>query len=194
MPAKRKRLAERQPALASKSVLDHRAPENEDVGATILPGRRSVLGHGEGLPSPTTFKAGPRARGPPQLSDDLVGDFVIEIRPALAGARPNNMSRHRGSPRGAPRAFLATSNPSRSTRPALSLLDALTALKRSNFGERFREGRVRDGSPKGEDSKPTARPRRETPKDYWISKPDLRLLGALPRGSLQVQLVCEGSD
>lgn len=31
MPAKRERLAERQPALASKSVLDHRATENEDA-------------------------------------------------------------------------------------------------------------------------------------------------------------------
>lgn len=91
-------MAERQPALASKSVLDHRAPENEDVDATILPGRRSVLGLGEGCPrrrrSPR-LDPGHVARL--QLSDDVVGYFVIEIRPALAGARPNDMSRHRGS-------------------------------------------------------------------------------------------------
>lgn len=202
MPAKRECLAERQPALASKSVLDHRAPENEDVDATILPGRRSVLGLGEGCPrrrrSPR-LDPGHVARL--QLSDDLVGYFVIEIRPALAGARPNDMSRHRGSPRRAPRAFLATSNPSRPTRPALSLLDALNALKKEQFRRTLPRGRVRDGSPKGEDpasagpsAKPTARPAGRRPKDYRISKPDFRLLGALPGGSLQVQLVCEGSD
>jgi hypothetical protein len=61
--------------------------------------------------------------GPPRLDprypaslkfeDDLVGDFVIEARSALAGTRANSTVRHRGSPRRAPRAFLAAINPSR---------------------------------------------------------------------------------
>lgn len=179
MPAKRECLAERQPALASKSVLDHRAPENEDVDATILPGRRSVLGLGEGCPrrrrSPR-LDPGHVARL--QLSDDLVGYFVIEIRPALAGARPNNMSRHRGLRDGRREPFSRL--PTRHGQPGRHSHSwrRSTRSKRSNFGERFREGRVRDGSPKGEDpastgpsAKPTARPAGRRPRTTGSASP-----------------------
>ena len=42
---------------------------------------------------------------------------LIKARPVLAGTGASGVSGHRGSPRRAPRASLATSNPSRKTRP-----------------------------------------------------------------------------
>jgi hypothetical protein len=65
--------------------------------------------HNEGRPP----RLNPRHAAGFQLSNSLVGDFIIEIRPVLAGVRPNSLSRHRGSPRRAPRASLAACNPSR---------------------------------------------------------------------------------
>ena len=56
-----------------------------------------------------------------QLGDDLVGDFGVKARAVVAGASASGVSGHRGSPRRAPEASLPTFNPSRQTRPALSL-------------------------------------------------------------------------
>ena len=79
-------LAEGQPALADEAVLDDRAPENQHVDAGVAALCRGVLRHGERRL---------RRRRPPgldpghaaglQFGDDLVGDFVIEARPVLAG-------------------------------------------------------------------------------------------------------------
>jgi hypothetical protein len=59
-----------------------------------------------------------------QLTDDLVGDFRIEARPVLTGTGASGVYGHRGSPRRAPRASLATFNPSRPTRPDSHSLQA----------------------------------------------------------------------
>src|SRR5581483_2890546 len=93
--AERQRLAKRQPALAGKTVLDHGAPENKDIHATVLAASRCVPRHRQRRL---------RRRRPPGLhpghtagfefGDDLVGDFVIKARPVVAGARPIGMSGH----------------------------------------------------------------------------------------------------
>ena len=85
--AERERLAKGQPALGGEAVLDHGAPEDQDVDPRILPAGGGVLRHGERRL---------RRRRPPgldpghaaglQLGDDLAGDFVIEARPVVAGA------------------------------------------------------------------------------------------------------------
>ena len=86
--AERERLAKGQPALCGEAVLDHGAPEDQDVDPRILPAGGRVLRHG---------KRRLRRGRPPgldpghaaglQFSDDLAGDFVIERRPVVAGAR-----------------------------------------------------------------------------------------------------------
>lgn len=45
--AERERLAENQPALAGKAMLDDGAAEDKDVDARVAPSRGGVLGHGE---------------------------------------------------------------------------------------------------------------------------------------------------
>jgi hypothetical protein len=135
-------------------VLDHRSPENEDVHATILATRRSILRHRQRrLRRRSAPGLNPGHPAGLQLGDDPPGDFVIEARPALAGARTFRVLRHRGFPRRAPEASPPALNPSRPTRPALSLSGAAIAVRTNGnvFCERFRERRGRDGSPKGED-------------------------------------------
>ena len=71
--------------------------------------------------------------------------LVLLRRPALAGARPNGLSRHRGSPRRAPRASLAPptrhGQPGRhSPSPALSLLHAQGEEGSSNVSATPRQG------------------------------------------------------
>ena len=124
-------MAEGEPALANEPSLNDRAPENEHIHAGVAALCRGVLRHGERRL---------RRRRPPgldpghtagfQFGDDLVGDFGIEARPVLAGTGASGVSGHRGSPRRAPRASLATFNPSRETRPALSLSGALRGTPR----------------------------------------------------------------
>ncbi len=116
--AKAKRLAECEPALAGKTVLDNRAPEDQDIDPGIAPAGRCILRHGQRRL---------RCRGAPgldpgnpaglQLGDDLAGDVVIEVRPVGAGTGMGGLSGHRGSPRRAPGATLPILNPSRQTRP-----------------------------------------------------------------------------
>ncbi len=119
MTAEAERLAEGQPALASKAVLDDGAPQNEHVDPGVAP-------LGAGVPGQAERRL--RRRRPPgldpgrtaglQLGDDLVGDFLIEARPVLAGAGASSVSGHRGSPRRALAEPLSTTlNPSRKTRP-----------------------------------------------------------------------------
>ena len=93
MAAKRERLAESEPALSGKSALDHGSPEDQDVYAAVLPVSRRVFRHGQrrfGRRRPPGLDPG-HAAGL-QFGDDLVGDFVIEARPVLAGARASSMS------------------------------------------------------------------------------------------------------
>ena len=81
--AQRQRLTEGEPALAREAALDHRAPEDEHVDAGIVPSGRSVAGHGErrlGCGRPPWLDPGSTTRL--KLGDDLVGDVVIEARPA----------------------------------------------------------------------------------------------------------------
>ncbi len=90
--AERERLAKGQPALGGEAVLDHGAPEDQDVDPRILPAGGGVLRHGERRL---------RRRRPPgldpghaaglQLGDDLAGDFVIEARPVVAGASASGL-------------------------------------------------------------------------------------------------------
>ena len=77
----------------------------------------------------------PRDTAGLQLGDDLVGDFGVKARAVVAGTNSGGMSRHRGSPRRAPEASPPIFNPSRQTRPALSLLATVVprALLKSGF-------------------------------------------------------------
>jgi hypothetical protein len=80
-----------------------------------------------------------RRRGPPrlhprhpaalELADDFVRDFAIEVCPVRAGGGRSSLSGHRGSPRRAPRASLAASNPSRITQPISHSSAAARALE-----------------------------------------------------------------
>src|SRR5262249_13241203 len=93
--AERQCLAKRQPALAGKTVLDHGAPEDQNIHTAVLAAGRCVLRHRQRRL---------RRRRPPGLhpghtagfefGDDRVGNFVVEARPVLAGARPISMSGH----------------------------------------------------------------------------------------------------
>jgi hypothetical protein len=87
---KRERLAECEPTLPGKSAFDHGSPEDEDVNATVLPVGRCIFRHGQ-----RRFRRGRTPRLNPgdasglKLGNDLVGDFVIEVRrswPARAQA------------------------------------------------------------------------------------------------------------
>ena len=80
--AEREGLAEGQPALAWKAVLDHGAPQDQHIDPGILPAGRGILRHGErrlGRRAPPGL--GPGHAAALQLGHDLVGDFVIEARP-----------------------------------------------------------------------------------------------------------------
>src|SRR5579871_2226258 len=146
MAAKRQRLAKRKPALSGKTVFDHGSPKDQDVDAAVLPVGRSVLWHCQrrlcrGRPPGLD----PGHAASLEFSDDLAGDFVIEARPALAGARLRIVFGHRGSPRRAPRAFLATIYPSRKRRPSShstevdprkGTLDASLKPSRAIFGRK----------------------------------------------------------
>ena len=122
MAAEAERLAEGQPTLARKAELDDGAPKNEHINPGVASLGCGILGHGE-----RRF----RRRCPPgldpwrtaglQLGDDLVGDFLIKARPVLAGASASGVSGHRGSPRRAPRASLASFKPVTENPSALSL-------------------------------------------------------------------------
>ncbi len=122
MAAEGQRLAEGQPALHRKAVLDDRAPEDQHVDPGVGAAGGGICRHGERRL---------RRRRPPgldpghvaglQLGDDLVGDVVVEARPVCAGASVAFVSGHRGSPRRAPEASPPALNPSRQTRSALSL-------------------------------------------------------------------------
>src|SRR3984957_7270496 len=130
MAAKRQSLAKGEPALSCEAVFDHGSPKDQDVDAAVLPVGRGVLWHCQrrlcrGRPPGLD----PWHAASLKFSDDLVGDFVIEALPVLARAYPRERFGHRGSPRRAPRAFLATINPSRQTRAAL-LLSASCAKDR----------------------------------------------------------------
>ena len=117
--AKGKGLAESEPGLSGKAVLDDGTPEDENIDAAV-----AAAGAGVSRQSERCF----RCRRAPglhpgntsglQLGDDLVGDFVVKVCPIRSGTV---ISGHRGSPRRAPEASLPALNPSRKTRPALSL-------------------------------------------------------------------------
>src|SRR5579871_4519885 len=93
--AERQRLAKRQPALACEAAFNHGAPEDQNIHTAVLAAGRCVLRHRQRRL---------RRRRPPglhpghtagfELGDDLVSDFVVEVRPVLAGARPISMSGH----------------------------------------------------------------------------------------------------
>ena len=142
MAAEREGLAEGQPGLAGEAVLDDGAPEDQHVDAGILPAGRGVLRHGERrlgrCRSPGLDPGKPAGF---QLGEDPAGDFIIEARPLGAGTGARIVSGHRGSPRRAPEASPPALNPSRKTRPALSLLGALRGLPAEGVGRDGRLGR-----------------------------------------------------
>lgn len=88
MAAKSQRLAEGQPALPGKPALDHGTPQDQHVDSGISALRRGVARHrqrrlhGRGAP-----RLHPRHPPRFQLSDDLVGDFGVKVRPVVAGTR-----------------------------------------------------------------------------------------------------------
>ncbi len=112
--AERERLAKGQPALGGEAVLDHSAPQDQDVDPRILPASGGVLRHGERrLRRRRPPRLDPRDAAGLQLGNDLTGDFVIETRPVVAGACCSGLAGHRGSPRRAPEASPPALNPSR---------------------------------------------------------------------------------
>ena len=169
MAAERERLAERQPALSRKAAFDDGTPQDQDIDATVLPAGGGILRHRQRR---LRRRGAPRLDPghPPrlQLGDDLAGDFVVEARPVLVGARMRIISGHRGSPRrGAAR--LSRDFQPVTANPVRTLTLAQISLHRSAeaaFWWYCREDCVRDGSPKGENParpgfqrQPTARSR-----------------------------------
>src|ERR1700686_3839060 len=87
--AERERLTKGEPTLTGESAFDHGSPEDEDVNATVLPVSRRVFRHrqrrfGRGR-APGLDPGHPAGL---KLGNNLVSDFIIEICPVLAGARP----------------------------------------------------------------------------------------------------------
>ena len=86
--AKRERLTKGEPTLTCKSAFDHGSPEDEDVHATVLPVGRRVFRHGQ-----RRFRRGstpglnPGDTSGLKLGNDLIGNFAIEVRPVVVGAR-----------------------------------------------------------------------------------------------------------
>jgi hypothetical protein len=120
--AKGGRLAIGEPTLSGETVLNHGAPKDQDIDAAIGAASAGVLRQAErGLGGGLTPWLDPRKAPGLKFGDDLAGDFVIEVRPLRAGAWGAVISGHRGSPRRAPETCSPAFNPSRQTRPALSL-------------------------------------------------------------------------
>ena len=89
--AKRERLAKRKPALSGKSVFDRAPPEQQDVNATVSAVGRRIFRHRQRrLCRGRAPGLDPGHAAGLELGDDLVGDFVIEGRPVLAGAHPSS--------------------------------------------------------------------------------------------------------
>ena len=89
--AERERLTEGEPTLTGKSAFDHGSPEDEDVNATVLPVSRRVFRHRQRrFCRSRTPGLDPGHPASLKFGDDLVGDFVIEGRPVLAGARASS--------------------------------------------------------------------------------------------------------
>ena len=64
------------------------SPQDQHVNATVLPVSRRVFRHGQRrLCRGRTPGLDPGHAAGLEFGDDLVGDFVIEARPVLAGAR-----------------------------------------------------------------------------------------------------------
>jgi hypothetical protein len=79
-------LPERDPTLPGKAALNDGAPQDQDIDPGIAPIGGRVLRHGErsaGCRRSPRLDQGTRPRF--QLSDDLVGDFLIKPRPAVSG-------------------------------------------------------------------------------------------------------------
>ena len=92
MAAKRERLAKGKPALSGKTVLDRAPPEQENVDATVGTVGRSIFRQGQRrFCRGRTPGLDPGHAAGLELGDDLVGDFVIEGRPVLTGARASSM-------------------------------------------------------------------------------------------------------
>ena len=76
--AERQGLAEGEPALAGKAVLDHRAPEDQHIDPRIMPPGRGVPRHREGrLDRGRSPGLDPGEAACLQLGDDLAGDVVV---------------------------------------------------------------------------------------------------------------------
>ncbi len=92
-PARAVRLAEGQPALRGKALLDHRAPQDQDIDARIAPSRQRIAWQGGDragvIRAPDAGARAPRLdpRQAPglELGDDLRGDFVIKARAIRRG-------------------------------------------------------------------------------------------------------------
>ncbi|KIU01683.1 hypothetical protein QU38_00370, partial [Staphylococcus aureus] len=85
--AERQRLADGEPALAGKAVLDDGAPEDQHIDPRIMPAGGGVPRHGERR----LRRGGPPRLDPGyaaglQLAHELTGGFVVKARPGLARA------------------------------------------------------------------------------------------------------------
>ena len=71
-------------------MLDDRAPKDEHVDPRIAAASGGVLWHGERRGNAARSPGlNPRQPSRLEFGDDLVGDFLIEARPVLAGASVN---------------------------------------------------------------------------------------------------------
>ena len=90
--SKGERLAESEPTLAGKSAFDRGSPKDQDVYATVLPVSRRVFRHGQRrFGRGRTPGLDPGHPAGLKLGNNPVGDFVIEGRPVLTGARASSM-------------------------------------------------------------------------------------------------------
>ncbi len=103
-------------------MLDDGAPEDQHVDPRVAAMRGGVLGYGERrLRRRRSPGLDPWDTAGLQLGDDLVGDFLVKPRSVTSGTSVSGVSGHRGSPRRAPRASLAISQPVTANPSALSL-------------------------------------------------------------------------
>src|SRR5215472_1822424 len=110
--AKVERLAKGEPALSREATLAHGAPQDQHIDPRIgAPGSRILRQTERRLCCCGGPRLDPWHSAGFELSDDLVGDFIVKSGPVRVGAGMGGVSGHRGPPRRALRASLATSNP-----------------------------------------------------------------------------------
>jgi hypothetical protein len=146
--AKRQGLAKGEPTLTGKPCSMTAPQRIRTLTSAVLPCGSRVFRHrNRNLRCRRSPRLNPWDAAGLKLGDDLIGDFLIEARPILAGASASGVSGHCGSPRWVPRVSRGL-QPSRLNPAELSLCrasDSLSASYTSFAGEAARANRLLQG-------------------------------------------------